>query len=158
MTVPKIYENAGTQYPSLNRSSGSSTWSGLLAYRKIRKMADTAAAAATDKNNGVTIVEINDDNNKGHENKGFENDDSLGDTSGTGSRSSTSESPEPPLNFELKDMSPSTKPKQVILPISTTAVSADQLDSTAKSAAVLSDDHLISVNEHHKKGRRYKPF
>ena len=123
-------------------------------------MADTeaAAAAAEVKNNGVTIVEINDGDKGGHENKGFEND-SLGDTSGTSgcSRSSASESPEPPLNFELKDMSPSTKPKQVILPISTTAVSADQLDSSAKSASALSpsDDHLISVNEHHKKGRRY---
>ena len=31
---------------------------------------------------------------------------------------------------------------------------ADQLDSTAKSAAALGDDHLISVNEHHKKGRK----
>ena len=76
-------------------------------------------------------------------------------TSGSSSGSSTS-SPEPPVNFELRDMSPNSKPK--IMPISTEKVPIDCLDGlTAKEKEGLyGDDYLISINEHQKKGLRNK--
>ena len=142
--------NASTQFPSV-RSSKSSNWSGLVNRKPtILFVPGVGLSTTMEENNtdaissegSVTVVEVNGSPsaNKGHENKAFEHD-SL---SGSGSGSSASTSPEPPINFEMKDMSPNSKPKSSKI---------DQLDSS-KSSRQFGDDYLISVNEHHKKGRK----
>ena len=89
-------------------------------------------------------------NVSGHENKAFVNSEEL--TSGSSSGSSTS-SPEPPVNFELRDMSPNCKPK--ILPSnSMEKVPIDTLDGLTEKEKEgrYGDDYLISINEHQKTG------
>ena len=92
----------------------------------------------------------NDDGRNGHDNKAFIHTEET--TSGSSSGSSTS-SPEPPVNFELRDMSPNTHPK-IISSNSMEKVPIDALDGmTAKEKeGRFGDDYLISINEHQKTG------
>ena len=134
----------------------------------------TARAKSEDKDgissdDSITVVEINRDdevtpkktndanttnegkalneNTKGHENKAFVRTEES--TSGSSSGSSTS-SPEPPVNFELKDMSPPSHPK-IIPANSMEKVPIDDHDGITTNGK-FGDDYLISINEHQKTG------
>lgn len=87
---------------------------------------------------------------QGHENKAFVHTEET--TSGSSSGSSTS-SPEPPVNFELKDMSPHCQPK-IISSNSMEKVPIDNHDglTTNGKEGRFGDDYLISINEHQKTG------
>ena len=108
---------------------------------------------ADDKRSTLEHSKLND-NEKGQDNKAFVRTEES--TSGSSSGSSTS-SPEPPVNFELRDMSPNSKPK-IMSSNSMEKVPIDCLDGlTAKEKEGLyGDDYLISINEHQKKGLRNK--
>ena len=116
----------------------------------------------------ITVVEINRDESvktsknsindrntekdsaHGHENKAFVHTEET--TSGSSSGSSTS-SPEPPVNFELKDMSPQCQPK-IMSSNSMEKVPIDDHDglTTNGKDGRFGDDYLISINEHQKTG------
>lgn len=100
----------------------------------------------TDKNGTQEYSALNG-NGSGHENKGFVQTEET--TSGSSSGSSTS-SPEPPVNFELRDMSPSCQPK-IMSSNSMEKVPIDSLDGKGKEGRY-GDDYLISINEHQKTG------
>ena len=141
-------------------------------HRERAKSEDKTDVISSDES--ITVVEINrddsvktsinDSNDKnaakeydalkgraqGHENKAFVHTEET--TSGSSSGSSTS-SPEPPVNFELKDMSPHCQPK-IISSNSMEKVPIDNHDgiSTNGKEGRYGDDYLISINEHQKTG------
>ena len=92
----------------------------------------------------------NDGGRNGHDNKAFLHTEET--TSGSSSGSSTS-SPEPPVNFELRDMSPNTHPK-IISSNSMEKVPIDALDGMTEKEKEgrFGDDYLISINEHQRTG------
>ena len=114
---------------------------------------DSVKISSSNMNDKTFSKEYKDslnENARGHENKAFVNTEEI--TSGSSSGSSTS-SPEPPVNFELRDMSPQSKPK-LISSNSMEKVPIDSLDGlTAKEReGRFGDDYLISINEHQKTG------
>ena len=113
---------------------------------------DTGKSSTLESRDTIDIkeTEIVKDNSAGggHENKAFVHNEET--TSGSSSGSSTS-SPEPPVNFELKDMSPHSQPK-IMCSNSMEKVAIDQTDGYGEKNGRCGDDYLISINEHQKTG------